>query len=75
MSSNLERQLAELAERTNAQAARLSPEQAREVRAASLAHARELVERGSAPGLRLVDRRPLPPPGQTGMRKAERRRR
>jgi hypothetical protein len=75
MSSNLERQLRELAERTNAETRSLPPEQAREVRAASLARARELTARSSGPELRLVNRAPMPPPGQTGMRKAERRRR
>lgn len=67
-------QLQRLAEKANAEAAKLPPDQARAARQESLAKARELVERTSGPELRLVNRAPLPRPGQTGMRRAEGRR-
>lgn len=70
MRTNLERQLRELAERTQVETRSLPPDRARAVRQASLDQARELVERSSGPELRLVNRTPLPPPGWTGMRQA-----
>jgi hypothetical protein len=51
---SLKRQLQELQAATEAEARRLPPDEAREVRAASLAQARELAERSSGPSL--IDR-------------------
>jgi hypothetical protein len=70
MRNNLQRQLRELTEATQEATRSLPPDEARAVRAASLARARKLVERRSiGPELRVVDRRPLPPPGVTGWRR------
>jgi hypothetical protein len=68
--SKLERQLRELAETTNAKAARMPTAEARALRAASLEQARALVERNSGPSLRLVNRREMLPPGMAGRRRS-----
>ena len=70
MRTDLQRQLRELADTTNAHAAKLPAAEARAARAAALEQARELAAMRGRAELRLVNGTPLPPPGQTGMRRA-----
>jgi hypothetical protein len=67
--ATLEQKLRALQAETEARVRKLPQAEAQEVRAAALARARDLVANPTAE-LRLVNRVVLPPPGETGRRRA-----